>query len=145
MRLVTIKKEKLKAYTSDPEMLQKANRPCVLVLRLKFRGDNYTFAVPLRSNINPSTPKRLYFPLPVRSGTKDGYRHGLHYAKMFPIKKGSYEVYHTENNMYASIVKSVIDKNEKQIIRECQEYLNEYELGNIPVYSTNIDKLIKLI
>lgn len=144
MRIVTLKASDLRKYASDPEMLQKSGRPCVLVIRLKYKKRRYDFAVPLRSNINPSTPKDQYFALPPRSSTKAKHRHGIHYAKMFPIDRNSAIKYRTEGNVSAERIKSVIDQHEKQIIRECQEYLDKYENGIRPMYSTNIDLLITL-
>ena len=145
MRLVTIPKEKLKKYTVDKEMLQKADRPCALVLRLKFRGRRYDFAVPLRSNINPSTPKNEYFALPPRHTTKPNHRHGIHYAKMFPIDKRIATKFNINNNIYYGTIKAILDKNEKSIINECQDYLNRYEANGKPKYSTDLDLLLKIM
>lgn len=145
MRLVTIKGSSLKDYRIDPEMLCKANRPCVLIIRLKYKGRKYDFAVPLRSNINPSTPKNLYFPLPPRNKTKPRHRHGIQYSKMFPVKKDIINNYRIAGNKQAELIKQIIDSNEKQIINECQNYLNMYEAGARPLYSTDIDLLLKLL
>lgn len=142
MRLVTIKSEKLKAYKVDPEMLQKSKRPCVLIIQLKYKGKRYDFAVPLRSNISPSAPKGQYFPLPPRSTTKDRHHHGLHYIKMFPVKRSYTEYFLTKNNVGATLIKTILDKNEKQIVAECQRYLTAYEQGERPAYSTDIDLLL---
>ena len=76
VRLVSIKSGVLNEYRKDPEMLQKAKRPCVLIVKLKYRGETYDFAVPLRSNISPSAPKEQYFALPTRPTTKSHHRHG---------------------------------------------------------------------
>ena len=143
MRIVTIDKKSLKKHAADKEMLQKANRPCVLVVRLKYKGKRYDFAVPLRSNISPSTPKDQYFPLPPRPTTKPKHRHGIHYIKMFPIKKSAALRYRTSGNALAIKTKSIIDRNEKIIIQSCQNYLLNYEKGIHPSYSTDIDFLIK--
>ena len=145
MKLVTLNKKDLKKYTIDPEMLQKAGRPCVLIVKLRYKGHRYDFAVPLRSNIHPSTPKSEYFPLPPRSTTKAKHRHGIHYVKMFPVKKCIAIRYRTEGNIAALLCKSIIDANERAIIRECQEYLNKYESGCRPDFSTDIDLLIKKV
>lgn len=93
-------------------MLQKAQRPCVLIVSLKYKGKRYPFAVPLRSNINPSTPKEHYFPLPPRPTTKPKYRHGIHYSKMFPVKKDTLIKYRTSGNPSAELMKKMIDANE---------------------------------
>lgn len=122
-------------------MLQKAVRPAVLVLHLKYKGHRYDFAVPLRSNISPSTPKEQYFALPPRPATKSKYRHGIHYAKMFPIKRSSMVIYRV-NNPFSAMIKAIIDANEKEIIKACQAYLTRYENGDRPLYATDIDFLI---
>ena len=145
MKIVTIQKKYLRQYTVDKEMMQKAGRPCALIIRLKYRGQRYDFAIPLRSNINASVPKNQYFPLPPRSTTRSGNRHGVHYTKMFPIDKSIANRYRTEGNAFATLVKKILDKNEKQIVSECQYYLNEYEKGNKPLYSTDIDLLIQVM
>ena len=95
MRLVALRKQDLYRYTIDKEMLQKAGRPCVLIVNLLYKKHRLNFAVPIRSNINPSTPKRDYFALPPRSTTRPKCRHGIHYAKMFPIDKRMAVMYRT--------------------------------------------------
>lgn len=57
MKLVTINNALLLKYNGDSEILQKSTRPYVLVIRLKYKGLNYDFAVPIRSNIPASAPK----------------------------------------------------------------------------------------
>ena len=142
MKLVTIDKKLYKKFPDDKELLHKAERPCVLVIRLKYKGHNYDFAVPIRSNIPAASPKNEYFALPPRSTTRPKNRHGLHYIKMFPVQKPYLNKYHTSGNMQATLMKSIIDKNSKQIISECQDYLNRYEAGYKPKYSTDIDYLL---
>ena len=66
MKLVTINNALLLKYNGDSEILQKSTRPYVLVIRLKYKGLNYDFAVPIRSNIPASAPKNQYFALPPR-------------------------------------------------------------------------------
>ena len=144
MKLVSLSAKYLKKYAVDREMLQKSKRPCALIIQLKYKGRRYDFAIPLRSNISPSTPKEQYFPLPTRHTTKDGYRHGLHYIKMFPVDKTKVNKFYTDN-LYYSVIKAIIDKNEKQIIRECQAYLKAYENGKKPNYSTDIDLLLSIL
>lgn len=61
---------------------------------------------------------------------------------MFPVDKTKMKRYRIAGNPYAILIKSIIDKNEKQIIAECQQYLNRYEAGIKPRYSTDIDLLI---
>ena len=143
MKLVTINNSLLLKYSGDPEMLQKSTRPYVLVIRLKYRGNNYDFAVPIRSNIPASAPKDQYFALPPRPQTRPKNRHGLHYIKMFPVTKQYLVRYRTEGNSFAMLIQNIIDKNSKQIVDACQRYLDLYSQGIRPTYSTDIDYLIE--
>ncbi len=145
MKIVSIKKEILQKYYIDPEVLKKSGRPYVLVIRLKYKGHNRNFAIPIRSNIPASTPKVQYFPLPPRPTTRPKNRHGLHYIKMFPINKNHLERYRTEGNSFATMINSIIEKNKKKIINDCQQYLNDYENGIHPNFSTDIDLLIGIL
>jgi len=144
MKLISLDSKELKKYAVDPEMLQKAKRPCALIIQLKYKGHRHDFAVPLRSNIPPSTPKDQYFPLPTRYTTKDGYRHGVHFIKMFPVDKTKAQKFYTDD-MFYKMIKAILDKNEKDIISRCQQYLNDYENGIRTQFSTDIDKLLEII
>ena len=144
MRLVSLDSKELNKYTVDPEMLQKSKRPCALVIQLFYKGTRRDFAIPLRSNISPNAPKDQYFPLPPRPTTKDGYHHGVHYIKMFPVDRTKTNKFHTDD-MYYKIIKAILDKSEKEIIKACQDYLNKYESGNRPKYGTDLDLLIGVI
>ena len=62
---------------------------------------------------------------------------------MFPVSKKFLVRYRTEGNAFATMIKTIIDKNAKQIITECQKYLDEYADGNRPAYSTDLDFLIE--
>lgn len=143
MKLVTIDKKLYKKFENDKELLHITDRPCVVVIKLKYREKNYDFAVPIRSNIPAASPKEQYFPLPPRPTTKPKNRHGIHYIKMFPIEKKYLQKYHTEGNIAATLNKAIIDKNTKEIVDGCQKYLDAYQTGKKPEYSTNIDYLIK--
>ena len=143
MKLVTINNSLLLKYSGDPEVLQKSTRPYVLVIRLKYRDTNYDFAVPIRSNIPASAPKDQYFSLPPRPQTRPKNRHGLHYIKMFPLTKQYLVRYRTEGNSFATLIQNIINKNSKQLVDECQRYLNLYSQGTRPNYSTDIDYLIE--
>ena len=143
MKLVTINNALLLKYNGDSEILQKSTRPYVLVIRLKYKGLNYDFAVPIRSNIPASAPKNQYFALPPRPQTRPKNRHGLHYIKMFPVTKQYLVRYRTEGNNFAMLIQTIIDKNSKQIVDECQRYLYLYSQGIKPDYSTDIDYLIE--
>ena len=70
MRIVSIADEFFERCGNDRELMTKRGRPCVLVLRLRYKGKRYDFAIPFRSNISPNTPKNQYFPLPPRPSTK---------------------------------------------------------------------------
>lgn len=142
MKIVTIDKRLYKKYKEDSELLHNADRPCVIVLKLKYKKHNYDFAVPIRSNIPAASPKEHYFALPPRPSTRPKNRHGIHYIKMFPVSKEYMMKYHTDGNMAATMMKAIIDKNTKTIVSECQNYLNNYENGNRPQYATDIDYLI---
>ena len=143
MKLVTINNALLLKYNGDSEILQKSTRPYVLVIRLKYKGLNYDFAVPIRSNIPASAPKNQYFALPPRPQTRPKNRHGLHYIKMLPVTKQYLVRYRTEGNNFAMLIQTIIDKNSKQIVDECQRYLDLYSQGIKPDYSTYIDYLIE--
>lgn len=143
MKLVSINNALLLKYNDDSEILQKSTRPYVLVIRLKYKGSNYDFAVPIRSNIPASAPKNQYFALPPRPQTRPKNRHGLHYIKMFPVTKQFLVRYRIEGNNFAILIQNIINKNSKKIIDECQQYLNLYSQGIKPAYSTNIDYLIE--
>jgi hypothetical protein len=64
---------------------------------------------------------------------------------MFPISKKYLVRYRTEGNAFAELIKNIIDKNSKKIITECQEYLDSYEQGIRPKYSTNIEYLLSVL
>lgn len=144
MRLISLDPKELRKYTKDPQMLQKAYRPCALLIKLKYKGQRLDFAVPLRSNIAPSAPKNQYFPLPPRKTTKDHYRHGLHYIKMFPVDRSKVNKFNTDS-IYYKMLKAILDKHEKEIIRQCQDYLNSYEKGFHPKFCTDIDFLMGIL
>lgn len=145
MRLVSVHSSDVNKMLADKEMLRKASRPCVLVIKLRYKGARYDFAVPLRSNIAGSAPKDTFFPLPPRPTTRNGCRHGIHYIKMFPVSHGMFNYYRVEGNRFAKMIKRIIDNNEKRIVAECQAYLNRYESGDRPLYSTDIELLLSIL
>lgn len=142
MKLVTINPSLFEKYKKDKEILLKSKRPYVFVIHLKYHGDIHDFAIPIRSNIPASAPKQQYFALPPRPSTKPHNRHGLHYIKMFPVTKHYLMRYRTEGNPFAVMIQNIIDKNSRQIISECQAYLDAYASGCQPSYSTDIDYLL---
>lgn len=130
-------------HGTDKELLfNKCGRPCVLILKLKYKGQNHKFVVPLRSNIAANTPKNQYFALPPNPATKPENRHGVHYIKLFPIDSRYIQKYRIENNVYMQQVKSILDKNEKDIIIACQNYLHECEQGNMNSMTPDIDGIL---
>lgn len=131
------------AHGTDKELLfNKSGRPCILIMNLKYKGANHKFAVPLRSNIAANVPKEQYFALPPNSATRSGNRHGVHYIKIFPIDNRYLQKYRIENNTYLLQVKSILEKNEKQIINACQEYLTKYEQGLGHYMTPDIDGIL---
>lgn len=128
---------------TDKELLfNKRGRPCVLILKLKYKGHNQKFVVPIRSNIASNVPKNQYFPLPPNSAIKEKKRHGVHYIKLFPIHSKYIQKYRIENNAYMKQIKAILDKNEKEIIESCQNYLTEYEQGKRNPLTPGIDEIL---
>lgn len=101
----------------------------VLLIQLKYKDRRHEFAVPFRSNIPPATPKNEYFALPPRKTTREKHRHGIHYSKMVPVKNEYFERYRIEGDIASKMYLAIIDKNEKEIVDGCQEYLNRYSAG----------------
>lgn len=145
MKLVSINSALFEKYKEDPEILTKSGRPYVLVIRLKYKGAKHDFAVPIRSNIPAAAPKNQYFALPPRPTTRPKNRHGIHYIKMFPVTKKYMIRYRTAGNSFAMLIKSIIDRNTKRIVNDCQAYLDSYSSGNKPQFSTDIDYLLSQI
>ena len=146
MQLVKVGKQfyqECKKNGTDKELLfNKNGRPCVLLLKLKYKGKKYKFVVPLRSNIASNVPKDQYFSLPPNSATKAGNVHGVHYIKLFPIDSKYIQKYRIENNAYMQNIKSILDKNEKNIIIACQNYLYECEKGKRNTLTPDIDGIL---
>lgn len=123
----------------------KSNRPCALVVRLKYKGVRRDFAVPFRSNIFPKTPKNQYFALPPRPTTKPGHYHGIQYSKMFPVEKRHLVKFRMDGDPYYAMIQARIDANEKAIVSACQAYLADYEKTGGPKFSTDIDVIVALL
>lgn len=135
--------QECKKHGTDKELLfNKRGRPCVLIVKLKYKGQNHKFVVPLRSNIAANSPKNQYFALPPNPATRPGNRHGVHYIKLFPIDSKYIQKYRIENNTYMKQVKSILDKNEKDIIMACQSYLHECEQGKMNLMTPDIDGIL---
>lgn len=130
----------------DKELLHNDNlkRPYLIVLKLKFKGRNIDFAIPFRSNIPPDAEDWEFYPLPPNNTTKDKHHHGLHFIKMFPIKKEYKEKFYTSKNIFfQEIIEAKIKKDLKLIVEQAQEYLVKYEKKIIHKHSVNIDNIIK--
>ena len=66
----------------------------------------------------------------------------MHYIKLFPIDSKYIQKYRIENNAYMQQVKSILDKNEKDIITACQNYLYECEQGKKNPMTPDIDGIM---
>lgn len=127
----------------DKEMMDNSNRrPYLVVLRLKYNGQRQDFAIPFRSNIPKATPREQYFPLPPRKSTKENRKHGLHFIKMFPIRKEYLQKFHTDKDPYYQMLTDYVNKRTKQIINEAQEYLSKLESGLRMNFATDIQAMI---
>lgn len=127
--------------TKSELMFNRDGRPCVLIIRLKYKGTFHKFVVPMRSNISPTTPRKQYFSLPPNASTKPYHTHGIHYIKLFPVVDkfvSSYKI----SSKYDLMVKSIIDRNESVIVRACQEYLTNYENGEKNSMTPDIDGIL---
>lgn len=70
VKIVSISQDFFDLVDGDRELMLKHNRPCIVAVRLRFRGKRRDFAVPLRSNIAPTCPKTNtlhYHPAPRRA------------------------------------------------------------------------------
>lgn len=126
-------------------MLNEAGRPCVLIIQLLYKSKTRDFVVPLRSNISPKAPGWQYFNLPPNKKTKPKHHHGIHYIKIFPIHKDFIDTYLISCDKYYSTLLDFINKNEKRIVSECQEYLNQCEQGNKHAMTPDIDGILNVI
>lgn len=147
MRIISIDKNLADAmHQIDPEMLlNKQGRPCLLVLKLRYKGRKYDFAVPFRSNIPPAEQKANYFALPPRHTTRPRHRHGLHFIKMFPIRRKYVQKFYIDDNVGLQRAANILQKHEKQLIAQAQQYLDNYSLGLRPPYATDIDLLLQYL
>ena len=122
------------------------NRPYVVVLKLRFRGKFYDFAIPFRSNIAGHRDKFEYFALPPRKETKSGNIHGLHFIKMFPVKKSYLIKYRfPKDNASANLTRSFIKKNLGRLVAGTKTYLEKYQADLRPQFCVDIDKLCEAI
>ena len=153
MKLVKVHEDffkKCKSLGADPcnQLLHnEAGRPCVLLVRLKYKGENRDFVVPMKSNIAASTDRKTFFALPPNKRTKTGNYHGIYYIKLFPIDRKFIQPYLIAGNAYMQTMQAIIDKpdNEREIVKACQNYLIEYDKGNKNYYTPDIDLIIEKI
>ena len=149
MRLVKVNNEFYKKCTqnntTEELMFNEQGRPCVLIVRLKYKNKKRDFIVPLRSNIPASAPTWQYFSLPPNNNTKPGNKHGIHYIKLFPISKKYINKYNINNNDFFQIISEKISNNQKEIIDACQKYLVDCELGKKHPMTPNIDGILEWI
>lgn len=149
MKLVKVKKQFFdlcRQNNVDEELLEnKDGRPCVLIVKLKYKNQIRPFIVPLRSNLSPTTPNWQYLGLPPNSATKPNHKHAIHYIKLFPIKKEFIDSYERDKEPYYTMLLKIIDKNEKKIIDACQNYLEKYEMGEKHCMTPDIDGIINKI
>lgn len=147
LQIVKVKKSfiiEYKKHTTNDQLLEsEVGRPCVLKLKLKYKGKKHLFVVPLRSNISKGTPSNQYFALPPTSKTKPGNHHGISYVKIFPIKKEYIDNFLITTGSHMEIVKKRINDNEKTIVDACQDYLYNYEKGIRSPYSPDIDSILQ--
>ena len=147
IRLVSITPKFFDLCSFDKELLQKGKaRPHLYILRLKYHGGIFEFALPLRSNISKTIKEENFFSLPPNKKTRKNCHHGIHFEKMFPIKKEYKMKFETSKTLFfTTILEPFLEKNLKKIIIKAQEYLKNYEQGVKTSHSTNIDKIfIKL-
>lgn len=147
IRLVKVKQEfysLCQEHNVDEELLfNEAGRPCVLLIRMNYKNNVHDFVVPLRSNISARTPRNQYFALPPNSSTRPQCRHGIHYCKLFPIKREYIDSY-IVNDEYHTRLLEIINRNKRQIIAACQDYLKQCESGNKHFITPNIDGILSI-
>ena len=146
MQLVKVKPdffEECKKRDIYKEILyNEAGRPGVLLVKMKYKGKNRSFVVPIRSNISSKTPKEQYLSLPPNPNTRKGCVHGVHYIKMFPIDSKYIDNYLIDKSTYMLQVKAIIDRKESEIVRACQEYLRKCEDGKKHMMTPDIDGIL---
>lgn len=146
MQLVKVKPaffNECKKRGIDKEILyNEAGRPGVLLIKMKYKGMNRSFVVPIRSNISGVTPKGQYLSLPPNPNTRKGCAHGVHYIKMFPINNKFIDNYLIDKSTYMLKIKEIIDRKEDEIVRNCQEYLKKCEAGDKHKMTPDIDGIL---
>lgn len=150
LKLIVLKDEYYK-LVNDPEQLISKNgndRACMLTVKLKFKGDNYKFAIPWRSNVSsdPLLDKVIYL-LPNTSKTKKEKRACLDFRKMTPITSKcnklirNYRLFRVNDLQTAEF----IEKNINEIVVSAKRYLHNREKGKKLPNSVNIENAIKTL
>ena len=130
----------------DEELLfNECGRPCVLLVKLTYKGKDRDFVVPLRSNISARTPASQYLSLPPNPTTRPNHKHGLHYYKLFPIDRIYIDSYQVSGNTYYSGLLQFINRKESEIVRACQDYLKLCEQGKKHFITPDIDGIISVL
>lgn len=146
MQLVKVKSEffdECKKRGIDKEILyNEAGRPGVLLVKMKYKGVNRSFVVPIRSNISSATPREQYLSLPPNPNTRKRCAHGVHYIKMFPIHHKYIDNYLIDQSIYMLKIKGILDRKEDEIVRACQEYLRKCEDGKKHIMTPDIDSIL---
>lgn len=149
MRLVKVKKTFFtlceKENVHNQLMRTKSGRPGVLIVKMSYRGVMRNFVVPLRSNIPGKAEEWEFKKLPPNKDTKPGFRHGVHYIKLFPITKDYIDKYNIDNSKYLLTVNTILDNSTKEIVDACQAYLKKYERGEKHKFSPDIDGIIRVL
>lgn len=149
IKIVTIKDSFFKLIQSaDSELLltkkEMNRRPCLILVKVKYKGRKYTFALPFRSNIPRSAEKCTYFALPNRNSTKTGNHHGIHYTKAFPIDSKYLISYKMNDDFYGEFILAYIEKHLNEIIVSFRDYFIKYENGQYYKFHVDIDQLINI-
>lgn len=149
IKIVTIQDSFFKLIQGvDSELLlikkEMNRRPCLILVKVKYKGRKYTFALPFRSNIPRSAEKCTYFALPNRNSTKTGNHHGIHYTKAFPIDPKYLIPYKMNGDFYGEFILAYIEKHLNEIIVSFKDYLTKYENGQYHKFHVDIDQLINI-
>ncbi len=148
IKVVTIHDDFFRLFEddSDCELLkvkeEMHRRPCLILIKIRYKSKKYTFALPLRSNISSRTPKNTYFALPNRPITRDGNHHGIHYSKAFPVDPKYFLPYKMDGDILGELILATIEKNINKVIQDFKKYIDEYENGIKPKYCVDIDNAI---
>lgn len=135
-----------KQYGVDNELLFNENgRPCVLLVKLRYKNRLQDFVIPLRSNISHKTPCVQYFSLPPNSCTKKNRKHGVHYIKLFPIDRKYLDKYQLFGDRYYMNILHILNTFEKDIVKSCQDYLDTCENGNKHLMTPDIDGILEML